>query len=57
MVEKFDQLKLSVLDHNVYKSEVLETSNHLSRKIDDIYNRMVANDVYLDKYLPYNTFV
>jgi len=57
MVEKFDQLKLSVLDHNVYKSELLETSNRLSRKIDDIYNRMVANDVYLDKYLPYNTFV
>ena len=26
-------------------------------RIDDIFNRLIANEIYLEKYLPYNTFV
>ena len=29
----------------------------MTHKIDDVYNRSVSTDLYLEKYLPYNTFV
>ena len=31
--------------------------DHLTNKIDDVYNRSVKTDIYLDKYMPYNNFV
>lgn len=33
------------------------TTDNLLRKIDDVYNRMISTEVYLDKYAPYNNFV
>lgn len=29
----------------------------MQRKLDDLYNRMIKTDTYLEKYLPYNSFV
>lgn len=57
MVEKFDTLKIAVPDFNEYKKAMEERTGQLDRRIGDTFNRMVTTDIYLDKYLPYNTFV
>ena len=56
-VQKFEQTKFSVTEQAVYADQMRQTIEHLTHKIDDVYNRSVSTDLYLEKYLPYNTFV
>jgi len=55
--QKFDYTKLSISDHEDYATKRQDITDKLGNKIDDTYNRLVESEVYLDKYLPYNTFV
>ncbi len=55
--QKFDWQKLSVSDHDEYAKKRLDVTDKLSNKIDDVFNRLTETEVYLDKYLPYNSFV
>ena len=36
---------------------MVKHNDYITNKIDDMFNRMVETEVYLDKYLPYNCFV
>ena len=56
-VQEFEQTKYSVQDQKEFSSRVEEQNIMMGRKIDDIFNRMVKTDTYLEKYLPYNNFV
>ena len=47
----------SVSEQSTYAEKTRQTLDHLTNKIDDVYNRSVKTDIYLDKYLPYNNFV
>ena len=44
-------------DHETFKEEFSKHNDYLIKKIEDTFNRMVETEIYLDKYLPYNTFV
>ena len=44
-------------DYNDYKKDMQTITEKLGRKIKDTFNRMISTDIYLDNYLPYNTFV
>ena len=44
-------------EHESAIEQVEGKIKNLNNCVDDIYNRYVATDIYLEKYLPYNTFV
>ena len=52
-----DISKLEVKDHAAYKREMEKQTEVILRRIDDVFNNLVNTECYLDKYLPYNTFV
>lgn len=56
-VEKINQEKVFIIDHETFKENIIKQNDYLIKKIEDTYNRMVETEIYLDKYLPYNTFV
>ena len=56
-LDRFDALKMSVESHNGFRDEISKHNSYICSKIEDVFNRMVETEIYLDKYLPYNTFV
>ena len=56
-VQRFEQTKFSIAEQTTYAEKTRQTLDHLTNKIDDVFNRGVKTDIYLDKYLPYNNFV
>ena len=46
-----------MVDFGNYQKEMTNKNKSQDMRIDDIFNRLIANEIYLEKYLPYNTFV
>ena len=56
-LDRFETLKMSVEKHNEFRDDICKHNAYICNKIEDVFNRLVETEIYLDKYLPYNTFV
>ena len=54
---RIDQIKISREEFEKHVAEMVTKTRSLGNQVDDVYNRSVETEIYLEKYLPYNTFV
>ena len=55
-IVRIDTMKLEAAEFEVQSLSLNERMNELQYKSEDLYNRLITVDNYLDKYQPYNAF-
>ena len=56
-LERLGEIKYDQDKFETYREQMVKEHDALVLKIDDVFNRLVTQEIYLEKYLPYNSYV